>query len=35
MERYLEALQQQEKDVQDKVNKEKFKTQKRVIEKNW
>ncbi|NLB86528.1 MAG: tetratricopeptide repeat protein [Bacteroidales bacterium] len=35
MERYLEALQQQEKDVQDKVNKEKFKSQKRVIEKNW
>ena len=35
MERFLESLQQQEKDVQEKVNKEKFKTQQRVVEKEW
>ncbi len=35
MERFLESLQQQEKDVQEKVNKEKFKAQQRVVEKEW
>lgn len=35
MERFLESLQQQEKNVQDKVKKEKFKTQQRVVEKEW
>lgn len=35
MERFLESLQQQEKDVQDKVNIEKFKSQQRVVEKDW
>lgn len=35
MERFLESLQQQEKDVQEKVKKEKFKTQQRIVEKEW
>ncbi|MDD2635897.1 MAG: tetratricopeptide repeat protein [Bacteroidales bacterium] len=35
MERFLESLQQQEKDVQEKVKKEKFKMQQRVVEKDW
>jgi len=35
MERFLESLQQQEKNLQEKLNKEKFKTQQRVVEKEW
>ncbi len=35
MERFLESLQQQEKEVQEKVNKEKFEAQQRVVEKEW
>jgi len=35
MEQFLESLQQKEKDVQEKVKKEKFQTQQRVIEKEW
>jgi tetratricopeptide (TPR) repeat protein len=35
MERFLESLQQKEKDLQEKLNKEKFKIQKRNIEKDW
>lgn len=35
MERFLESLQQKEKDVQEKVNKEKFQAQQRVVEKEW
>lgn len=35
MEQFLESLQQKEKDVQDKVKKEKFEAQQRVVEKEW
>ncbi|NCA80672.1 MAG: tetratricopeptide repeat protein, partial [Sphingobacteriia bacterium] len=35
MERFLESLQQQEKNVQEKVKNEKFKAQQRVVEKEW
>ncbi len=35
MERFLESLQQKERDLQEKLNKEKFKIQKRNIEKDW
>jgi tetratricopeptide (TPR) repeat protein len=35
MEQFLESLQQKEKDVQDKVKKEKFQAQQRVVEKEW
>jgi len=35
MERFLESLQQEEKNLQEKLNKEKFKAQQRVVEKEW
>jgi tetratricopeptide (TPR) repeat protein len=35
MERFLESLQEKEKDVIDKVNKDKFKSSRRNIEKEW
>jgi Ca-activated chloride channel homolog len=35
MERFLESLQQKEKDVQKKLEKEKFEKQQRVVEKEW
>lgn len=35
MERFLESLQQQEKDIQEKVEREKFKSQQRIVEKEW
>jgi Ca-activated chloride channel homolog len=35
MERFLESLQQQEKNVQEKVKNEKCKAQQRVVEKEW
>lgn len=35
MERFLESLQQKEKDVQQKIEKEKYNSQQRVVEKEW
>lgn len=35
MERFLQALENQERDLQEKLQKEKFKSEKRQIEKNW
>lgn len=35
IERYLESLQEKEKDVQEKVNKERFKARRRKVDKEW